>query len=102
MKDGTFLTLPISLIMRRTCSLAPPCSGPKSAATPAETAEKGSTCDDPTARTALVEQFCSWSAWRMNRISSARVKIGFASYLDSVILAIIDRKFSTYDRRLSG
>jgi UDP-N-acetylmuramate dehydrogenase len=29
-------------------------------------AEKGSTCEEPTARTALVEQFCSWSAWRMN------------------------------------
>src|SRR5687768_2071932 len=79
MKDGTFLTLPISLIMRRTCSFAPPCSGPNRAATPADTAENGSTCDDPTARTALVEQFCSWSACRMNRISSARVKIGFAS-----------------------
>jgi len=26
---------------------------------PAATAENGSTCDDPTARTALVEQFCS-------------------------------------------
>jgi hypothetical protein len=35
---------------------------------PAETAENGSTCDDPTLRTALVEQFCSWSACRMSRI----------------------------------
>src|SRR5688500_5155794 len=38
----------------------------------------------------------------MNRISSARAKIGFASYFDSVIRATMERKFSTYDRRLSG
>ena len=39
---------------------------------PAEMAENGSTWEEPTARTALVEQFCSWSAWRISRISSAR------------------------------
>ena len=102
MNAGTFFTLPISLIIRSTCSLAPPCSGPNSAATPAETAENGSTCDEPTARTAFVEQFCSWSACRMKRISSARANTGFASYFDSLMRATIDRKFSTYERRLSG
>ena len=49
----------MSLIIRNTASFAPPCSGPNSAAMPAATAENGSTPDDPTARTALVEQFCS-------------------------------------------
>ena len=46
---------------------------------PAETAENGSTCEEPTPRTALVEQFCSWSACRMSRISSARCSTGFGS-----------------------
>ncbi len=44
---------------------------------PAEMAEKGSTPEEPTPRTALVEQFCSWSAWRISRISSARCSTGF-------------------------
>ncbi len=75
--------------------MAPPCSGPNRAAIPAATAENGSTCDEPTARTALVEQFCSWSAWRMNSTSSALVNTGLASYFGSDIRATIDRKFST-------
>src|SRR2546430_9040451 len=32
----------------------------------------GSASDEATPRTALVLQFCSWSAWRMNRTSRAR------------------------------
>ena len=72
MKRGMFFLSPISSSICSTASLAPPCSGPYSAAIPALTAENGSTCDEPTARTALVEQFCSWSAWRISRISSAR------------------------------
>ncbi len=59
---------------------------------PAATAEYGSTCEEPTARTALVEQFCSWSAWRMKRMSSARSSRGSGSYFSSVILYIIERK----------
>ncbi len=38
----------------------------------------------------------------MKSISSARANTGFASYFDSLIRATIDRKFSTYERRLSG
>src|ERR671919_438316 len=92
----------IRLSILRTASLAPPWSGPYSAATPAATAEYGSTWEDPTARTALVEQFCSWSAWRMNRTSSARSSRGSGSYLSSVILYIIERKLPGYVRSLSG
>ena len=69
---------------------------------PAETAEYGSTWDEPTARTALVEQFCSWSAWRMKSTSMARAKTGFDSYLGSDMRAIIERKFSGYGSELSG
>ena len=60
--------------------------------TPAATAEYGSTCEDPTARTAAVEQFCSWSACRIQRTSSARSMRGSGWYLTSVILYIMFRK----------
>src|SRR2546422_7650519 len=73
---------PISFSMRRTISLAPPCSGPYRAATAAATDEYGSGCDEPTARMASVEQFCSWSACRMNSTSRARSSTGFGRYLD--------------------
>ncbi len=46
---------------------------------PAETAENGSTCDEPTPRTALDEQFCSWSACRIRSTSSERCSTGFGS-----------------------
>ena len=59
MNRGMFFFSPISSSICSTASLAPPCNGPYNAAIPAETAENGSTWDDPTARTALVEQFCS-------------------------------------------
>ena len=94
MNAGTFFASPISSIIRSTASLAPPCSGPYSAAIPAETAENGSTCDEPTPRTALVEQFCSWSACRMSRTSSARWSTGFASYRPPISNVMLT-KFST-------
>ena len=46
----------------------------------------------PTLRTALVEQFCSWSACRIQSTSSAFSSRGSGSYLTSVILNIIERK----------
>ena len=72
-----FFLSPISSSIRSTASLAPPCSGPYSAAIPADTAENGSTCEEPTPRTAFVEQFCSWSACRIRSVSSARSSTGF-------------------------
>ena len=72
-------TEPISRSILSTCSFAPPCSGPYSAATAAAAAEYGSTCELPTARIAFVEQFCSWSACRMNRTSSACSRTGSGS-----------------------
>jgi len=51
---------------------------------------------------AFVEQFCSWSAWRMNSTSSARTSAGSGEYFASAILNIIARKFSANERSLSG
>jgi len=83
---------PISRSMRSTCSLAPPCSGPYSAAAAAAMQEYGSAWDDPTLRIALVEQFCSWSAWRMKSTSSAFSSTGCGSYFTSVALNIMFKK----------
>jgi hypothetical protein len=80
MKSGTRSTVPISSSIRSTASFAPPCSGPYRAAIPADTAENGSTCVEPTPRTAFVEAFCSWSACRTRRISSALCSTGFGSW----------------------
>ena len=71
-------TEPIRRSIRSTASLAPPCRGPYSAAMPADTAEYGSTWEEPTERTALVEQFCSWSACRISRMSRALTSRGSA------------------------
>ena len=46
----------------------------------------GSACELPTARMALVLQFCSWSACRMKSTSSARASTGLAAYFGSVRL----------------
>ena len=46
----------------------------------------------PTRRTAVVLQFCSWSACRMNRTSRACSSTGSGLYLGSVIFAIMLRK----------
>ena len=90
MNAGMFSFEPISSSIRSTASFAPPWSGPYSAAIPADTAENGSTCEEPTPRTAFVEQFCSWSAWRMRSVSSARCSTGFGSWrppISNVMLA---------------
>src|ERR1051326_5561026 len=98
MNSGTFLIEPISASIRSTASFAPPCSGPYSAAAAAATAEYGSTCELPTARIAFVEQFCSWSAWRMKSTSSARSTAGFGVYFTSVVLNIMLRKLPVAER----
>ena len=51
---------------------------------------------------AVVEQFCSWSAWRMNRTSRARASTGSASNRGSAIFHIIERKFEVNGSELSG
>ncbi len=50
---------PISRSILSTSSLAPPCSGPYSAAAADAMHEYGSACEEPVVRIALVEQFCS-------------------------------------------
>src|SRR5580658_3159259 len=102
MKSGTLSMLPMSVNMRITASLAPPWRGPYSAAAAAAGAEYGSECDEPTTRMAVVEQFCSWSAWRMTRTSRARVKMGLGSKWGSATFHIIDRKLEQKSRELSG
>ncbi len=86
--------------MRTTASLAPPWSGPYSAAAAAAAAEYGSAWLEPTTRMAVVPQFCSWSAWRMNSTSIARSRTGWTSY--SPTFHIMLRKLAGYDSWLSG
>ncbi len=76
MKAGMLSTLPIRRSMRSTASLAPPCSGPYSAPIAPASATYGSALADPITRIVVAEQFCSWSACRMNRMSSARSRTG--------------------------
>ncbi len=58
----------------------------------AAVAEYGSGWAEPTERIALVEQFCSWSAWRMKSTSRARSISGTGWYFCSTILNIMFRK----------
>ena len=81
---------------------APPCSGPDSAWMPAETEANRFACAEPTSRTVEVEQFCSWSACRMNSRSRARTTTGSASYGSAGKPKVIRRKFSTRPSELSG
>ncbi len=46
-------------------------------------------------RTVEVEQFCSWSACRMNSMSSALATSGSTSYGSAGMPKVIRRKFST-------
>ena len=46
---------------------------------PAETLANMLAWAEPTRRTVDVEQFCSWSAWRMSRRSSALTMVGSIS-----------------------
>ena len=48
-------------------------------ARPPRTQSRGRRGDEPTTRIAVVPQFCSWSAWRMNSTSSACASTGSAS-----------------------
>src|SRR5487761_289224 len=102
MNAGTLSIDPISVSMRMTSSLAPPCRGPYRAAQAAAQHEYGSAWEDPTTRMAVVEQFCSWSAWRMNRVSRAWARTGLASKRGSATFHIIERKLAQNSSELSG
>jgi hypothetical protein len=73
--------------------LAPPCSGPHSAEMPAETLANRLACDEPTMRTVLVEQFCSWSACRISSRSSALAITGSTSYFSHGVANIMCNMF---------
>src|SRR5262245_51883297 len=88
--------------MRITCALAPPWRGPYRAAHAAHAARYGSGWDEPTTRIAVVEQFCSWSACRMNRTSRALASVGLSKAYFSSGLNIMFRKFSVNVLLLSG
>ncbi len=77
-----------------TAWFAPPCSGPHSAPIPAEMHAKMFAIELPTRRTVLVEQFCSWSACRMNSRSTAFAITGSTSYSSHGVANIIRRKFA--------
>ena len=77
---------------------APPCSGPHSAHTPAAAEANIPAWLDATMRTVEVEQFCSWSAWRMKTTSSARTNSGSGSHGMFGMQNIRYRKFAVYDR----
>ncbi len=63
-----------------TATLAPPCSGPHSAHTPAAQLANMFAWLEATIRTVLVEQFCSWSACRIRNRLSARATSGVGTY----------------------
>ena len=67
--------------MSRTAALAPPCSGPDSACTPAEMLANTLASLEPTTRTVEVEQFCSWSACSTNSMSRALATSGSTWYV---------------------
>ena len=82
--------------------LAPPCSGPDSAWMPADTDANRLAWAEPTSRTVAVEQFCSWSACRVNSMSRARHTAGSTSYGSAGKPKVIRRKFATRPSELSG
>ena len=61
---------------------------------PAATAENGSASEEPTTRVAVVEQFCSWSAWRMKSTSRALTSAGAGRQVVRPMDFTIARKFS--------
>src|SRR5690606_7144057 len=91
----------ISSSISNTAWFAPPCNGPQSAETPAEIEANNPACDEPTILTVEVEQFCSWSAWRINNLSSALITVGSAEYGPVGNSNIKCRKLSTYGLVLS-
>ena len=78
-----------------TAWLAPPCSGPKSALTPADTDAKRLAWLEPTSRTVEVEQFCSWSACSRKSMSSVLATSGSTSYGSAGTPKVSRRKLST-------
>ncbi len=57
---------------------------------------------EPTSRTVDVEQFCSWSAWRISRIFSAWTIVGLTWYGSDGTANIMVRKFSMRSSSLFG
>jgi hypothetical protein len=76
---GIFYSVPISLSIFSTASLAPPWYGPHSAVIPAAIHANGLANDDPAILTVEVEAFYSWSACRINIISNAFTMISATS-----------------------
>ena len=72
------------------------------AAAAAAVAEYGSAWALPTVRMAVVPQFCSWSACRMNSTSSALASAGSLHGMCSTGSNIMRRKLAGRSRRLSG
>mmetsp|Transcript_8491 Transcript_8491/g.21415 ORF Transcript_8491/g.21415 Transcript_8491/m.21415 type:complete len:204 (-) Transcript_8491:536-1147(-) len=99
---GMFSTEPISSSMRSTASLAPPCAGPQSEATPEAMHAKGLACEEPAMRTVEVEAFCSWSACSIRITSRHRAATGSSAYGREGRACIMYRKFSAKFRSSRG
>lgn len=59
---------------------------------PAEIEANKLAFEDPTMRTVEVEQFCSWSAWRMKSTSNALRITSSVSYCSIGVVNIMCRK----------
>ncbi len=57
---------------------------------------------EPTTRTVLVEQFCSWSAWRMRRRFITLMSSGSTSYSSAGTENIMFKKFAQYESEFLG
>jgi hypothetical protein len=87
-------SLSIAISISSTSWLAPPCSGPQRAQMPALIDANRFALLEPTIRTVLVEQFCSWSACRIRSRFIAFTSSGSISYSSAGTENIMLRKFS--------
>src|SRR5271169_6286405 len=93
MKSGILSTEPMPASIASAASLAPPCAGPHRQAMPAAMQANGLAPEEPAIRTVEVDAFCSWSACRMNILSSASASTGLILYSSQGTAKHILRKF---------
>src|SRR6476660_9838155 len=102
MNSGILSTEPMSASIAKAASLAPPCAGPQRQAMPAAMQANGLAPDEPAIRTVEVEAFCSWSACRMNILSSASASTGLILYSSQGTAKHMCRKFWANDSEFFG
>ena len=70
----------ISSSISITAWFAPPWRRPQRAETPEDILANKPASEEPTKRTVEVEQFCSWSPWRMSNLLRALTMVGLILY----------------------